>query len=117
MADLLTLRGCLTGSHLWSPRKKYLLETVLIDQGATAIAQCGGQKGCKGCGVGEILLNIFSVSETENDNFKISVEALAREPKSAYYRQTMTFSLLQPLSGFQFMNVLNSEPHQASEKA
>lgn len=61
--------------------KEYLLETVLIDQGATAIAQCGGQKGCKGCGVGEILLNIYSDSETENDNFKIPVEAMAREPK------------------------------------
>lgn len=67
--------------------------------------------------MGEILLNIYSDSETENDNFKIPVEAMAREPKRAYYRQTMTFSLLQPLSGFQFMNVLNSEPHQASEKA
>lgn len=79
-------------SHLWSPRKKYLLETVLTDQGATSIAQCGGQKGCKGCGVVEILLNIFSDSETENDHFKIPVEAMAREPKSAY-RQTMIFSL------------------------
>ena len=79
-------------SHLRSPRKKYLLETVLTDQGATSIAQCGGQKGCKGCGVVEILLNIFSDSETENDHFKIPVVAMAREPKSAY-RQTMIFSL------------------------
>lgn len=61
--------------------------------------------------MGELLLNIFSDSETESDNFKIPVEAMAREPKSSDNRHTMIFSVLQPLSGFWFMNVLNSEPH------
>ena len=62
----------------------------------TAIAQCGGQKGYKGCGEGELLLIIFSRSETENDSFKIPVEAMAREPESAYDCHTMIFYLLQP---------------------
>lgn len=70
-ADLVTLRGCLIGSLLWSPRKKSLLESVLTDQVATAVAQCGGQKDYKGCGVDELLLIIFSSSETKNDRLRV----------------------------------------------
>lgn len=60
----------------------------------TATAQCGGQKGYKGYGEGELLLIIFSSSETENDSFKIPVEAVAREPESAYACPTMISYLL-----------------------